>query len=69
MGEEGCGFGGGGASGGGMRQVGNVGGREYGSWGVGEVEQVGSGGGGEGGDGEGRGGEGGGGRGGKVVGG
>ena len=47
LGEEGCGFGGGGASGGGMRQVGNVGGREYGSWGVGEVEQVGSGGGGE----------------------
>ena len=61
LGEEGGGFRGG------MRQVGNVGGREYGSWGVGEVEQVGSGGGGEGGDGEGRGGEGGGG--GKVVGG
>ena len=75
MGEEGCGvrgrrgvgLGEGGLQGGGMRQVGNVGGREYGSWGVGEVEQVGSGGGGEGGDGEGRGGEGGGG--GKVVGG
>ena len=60
------GLGEGGLQGGGMRQVGNVGGREYGSWGVGEVEQVGSGGGGEGGDGEGgdgegRGGEGGGG--------
>ena len=39
-GEEGCGVWGRGGfrGGGGMGQVGNVGGREYGSWGVGEVE-------------------------------
>ena len=72
LGEEGCGVRERRGFRGGMRQVGNVGGREYGSWGVGEVEQVGSGGGGEGGDGEGgdgegRGEEGGGGRGGSKT--